>query len=64
MSRSPFFFIEKFNVIGVVEENKSIIKFFDVKTYEKLRVFIDLKDHGEKVLNKNKLLKIYNKCIK
>ena len=27
-------------------------------------VFIDLKDHGEKVLNKNKLLKIYNKCIK
>ena len=38
------FFIEKFNIIGVVEENKSIIKFFEAKTYEKLRIFIDLKD--------------------
>ena len=38
------FFIEKFNVIGIVEENKSVIKFFDAKTYQKLRVFIDLKE--------------------
>ncbi len=27
-------------------------------------VFIDLKDHGEKVLNKKHLKKIYDKCIK
>ena len=38
------FFIEKYNILGVVEENKSIIKFFDAKTYEKKKVFIDLND--------------------
>ena len=38
------FFIEKYNILGVVEENKSIIKFFDAKTYEKKRIYIDLND--------------------
>ena len=38
------FFIEKFSILGVVEENKSIIKFFDAKTYEKKNIFIDLND--------------------
>ena len=38
------FFIEKFNVIGIVEENQSVMKFFDAKTSQKLRVSIDLKD--------------------
>ena len=38
------FYIEQYNVIGIVEENKSVIKFFDANTYSKLKVFIDLKD--------------------
>ena len=43
-SISYSFFIEKYNIFGVVEENKSVIKFFDSKTYEKKRVYIDLND--------------------
>ena len=38
------FFIEKYNVIGVVQEGKSTILFFDVKKCKKLKCFIDLKD--------------------
>ena len=38
------FYIEKYNALGVVEENKSVIKFFDGKTCAKLKISIDLKD--------------------
>ena len=38
------FYIEKHNTLGVVEENKSVIRFFDGKTCNKLKTFIDLKD--------------------
>ena len=43
-SISYSFYIEKFNVIGIVEENKSVIKFFDANSYNKLKVYIDIKD--------------------
>ena len=38
------FFIEKYNVIGVVQEGKSTIVFFDVKKCKKLKCFIELKE--------------------
>ena len=38
------FFIEKYNVIGVVQEGKSTILFFEVKKCKKLKCYIDLKD--------------------
>ena len=38
------FYIEKYNVLGLIEENKSVIKFFDGKTCTKLKPTIDLKD--------------------
>ena len=43
-SISYSFYIEKFNVLGIVEENKSVIKFFDANSYNKLKVYIDIKD--------------------
>ena len=38
------FYIEKYNVLGLIEENKSVIKFFDGKTCIKLKPTIELKD--------------------
>jgi len=38
------FFIEKFNVIGIVQEGKSNVMFFEAKKYKKLKCFIDIKD--------------------
>ena len=38
------FFIEKYNVVGVVQEGKSTINFFDVKKCNKLKCQIDLRD--------------------
>ena len=38
------FFIEKYNVIGVVQEGKSTILFFDVKKYTKIKCYIDIKE--------------------
>ena len=39
------FYIEKFNVIGIVEENKSYIKFFDANTCKKnKKYYIDLRE--------------------
>ena len=38
------FYIEKHNVLGIVEENKSIIKFIDGITCKKLKATLDLKD--------------------
>ena len=38
------FFIEKFNVIGIVQEGKSNIMFFDAKKYKKLKCYIDIKE--------------------
>ena len=38
------FFIEKYNVIGIVQECKSTILFFDVKKYTKIKCSIDIKD--------------------
>ena len=43
------FYIEKHNTLGVVEENKSVIRFFDGKTCNKLKTFIDLKDIQQSV---------------
>lgn len=38
------FYIEKYNAIGIVEENKSYIKFYNANTCEKLRHYIDIKE--------------------
>ena len=43
------FYIEKFNALGVVEENKSIVKFFDGKSCKRLKISIDLKDIQQSV---------------
>ena len=43
------FYIEKHNVLGVVEENKSVVKFFDGKTCKRLKTSIDLKDIQQSV---------------
>lgn len=37
-------YIEKLNLIGVVEDGKSIIYFFDANTYKKTKTMIDIKD--------------------
>jgi len=41
---SNSFYIEKYNAIGIVEENKSYIRFYNASTCEKLRHYIDLKE--------------------
>ena len=43
------FYIEKHNVLGTVEENKSVVKFFDGKTCKRLKTSIDLKDIQQSV---------------
>ena len=43
------FYIEKYNVLGIVEENKSMVKFFDGKTCKRLKTSIDLKDIQQSV---------------
>ena len=43
------FYIEKHNVLGIVEENKSVVKFFDGKTCKRLKTSIDLKDIQQSV---------------
>ena len=43
------FYIEKHNTLGVVEENKSVIKFFDAKTCNKLKTYIDLNEVQQSV---------------
>ena len=43
------FYIEKHNVLGVVEENRSVVKFFDGKTCKRLKTSIDLKDIQQSV---------------
>ena len=43
------FYIEKYNAIGIVEENKSYIKFYNASTCEKLRHYIDIKEIQENI---------------
>lgn len=38
------FYIEKHNLIGIVEDGKSLIHFYDANTLKKSKCFIDLKD--------------------
>ena len=59
------FYIDKYNVLGVVEENKSVIKFFDGKTCAKLKTTIDLKDIQKSVdlVEFNKLKEKANKNL-
>jgi hypothetical protein len=38
------FYIEKFSMIGIVEDGKSLIHFYDGNTLKKLKCMIDLKD--------------------
>ena len=69
------FYIEKHNVLGVVEENRSVIKFFDGKTCKRLKTSIDLKDIQQSVdlvefsklnekANRNLLKEVEDKKIK
>ena len=37
------FYIEKYNLIGIIYENSSIIEFFNADTLKKVRAFIDVK---------------------
>ena len=41
---SNMFYIEKFNLIGIIEEGKSIIHFIDATTNKKCKNFIDIKN--------------------
>lgn len=38
------FYIEKFNLVGLVQESKSVIMFYDGSTCKKLKAVIDVKD--------------------
>jgi len=38
------FYIEKHNLIGIVEDGRSLIQFYDANTLKKAKCFIDLKD--------------------
>ena len=38
------FYIEKYNLLGVVQEGKSVINFYDANTFKRLKTYIDLKD--------------------
>ena len=37
------FYIEKYNLIGVVIENKSVINFYNAETFKRVKAFIDVK---------------------
>lgn len=41
---SYMFYLEKYNLIGVVEEGKSVMHFFDAFTTKKTKALIDIKD--------------------
>jgi hypothetical protein len=38
------FYVEKFNLIGIVDDLKYIISFYDANTFQKLKCFIDIKE--------------------
>ena len=38
------FYLEKYNLVGLVEDGKSIIHFYDANTFKKTKCYIDLKD--------------------
>ena len=38
------FYIEKFNILGIVIENKSIINFYDANTFKRIKTKIDIKN--------------------
>ena len=46
---SHAFYIEKYNLIGIVIEGKSYILFYDAETCKKLRMSIDVKETQEKI---------------
>jgi hypothetical protein len=38
------FYVEKYNLIGIVDDLKFIISFYDANTFQKLKCFIDIKE--------------------
>ena len=43
------FYIEKYNMIGIVQDGKSIINFYDGTTLNKLKTFIDVKETQQEI---------------
>ena len=43
------FYIEKYNMIGIVQDGKSIINFYDGSTLNKLKTFIDIKETQQEI---------------
>ena len=46
---SHAFYIEKYNLIGIVVEGKSYILFYDAETCQKQKAFIDIKETQQKI---------------
>jgi len=55
------FYIEKYNLIGVVQDGKSIINFYDAKTMNKLKFEIDVKD-TQREINELEIKELNNRA--
>ena len=51
------FYIEKHNLIGMVEDGKSLIRFFDAKTCKELKCSIDVRE-TQKEIDKLEILEL------
>ena len=58
---SHAFYIEKYNLIGIVVEGKSYILFYDAETCKKQKAFIDVKETQQKI-DKMKLKELNEKA--
>ncbi len=55
------FYIEKFNLIGLVQEGKSIIDFYDGNTCKKVKAQIDIRE-TQKEINELEIIELNNKA--
>ena len=55
------FYIEKFNIIGIVQDGKSYINFYDGSTMKKLKTFIDVKDTQQEI-NELEIIELNNRA--
>ena len=61
-SISTAFYIEKFNLIGLVQDTKSIIQFYDGTTCKKLKAQIDIKE-TQKEINELEIIELNNRAV-
>jgi WD40 repeat protein len=61
-SISTAFYIEKFNLIGLVQDSKSVIQFYDGTTCKKLKAQIDIKE-TQKEINELEIIELNNRAV-